>query len=217
MGSRWARRLGSTSPQWSKAGPGCIPCSRTDACAPGHPALRAEPSRAHNEVAGIIDSGCTEPHITRAFAGRRCPAAAAARRHGVRRQRVRCSLEDGMRSQLRRAIIGVTACVVGATACADAPPVVGPETEVTSDSLRAYLVRLGFRGDMIVDQGDRFVVEGDIQFLKEALRARMRHADGLPVAPRQPAVRGDVSLQQWRSDLIVTSGFAERIVVNLTG
>lgn len=122
-----------------------------------------------------------------------------------------------MHSHLRRAIIGITACVLVATACADAPRVVGPESEVTSDSLRAYLVHLGFRGDMIVDQGDRFVVEGDIQFPKEALRTRMRQVGRFPVAARQPDVRGGVSLEQWSTDLLVTSGFAERIVVNLTG
>jgi hypothetical protein len=71
-----------------------------------------------------------------------------------------------------------------------------------SDPLAQKVVALGFRGEMIEDMGDYFLVEGDIRISKLFLR---QQTDG----PRPQL--------QWVTDLLVGSSQVQNVLVDLSG
>ena len=86
----------------------------------------------------------------------------------------------------RLRVIAVSAGFAAAlSSCADS---VGPRTP---DPLVQRLIDMGFSPKEIVDRGTYFIVEGDILFLKDALR------EPAPVAPNTPF---DLPQFQWRTN-----------------
>jgi hypothetical protein len=71
------------------------------------------------------------------------------------------------------------------------------------DPLVERLVQMGFRRDMIQDQGSHFLVEGDIVFDKSDLRARSPR----PAAPLSPE---GGPRRQWSTTHTVSGGFKDR-------
>jgi hypothetical protein len=99
-------------------------------------------------------------------------------------------------------ILAFVAATMLATGCGDGGGNVDP---TPGDPLVARLIALGFRGDMIEDHGDYFVVEGDIVFSKTSI-------------PELPATRGGPRPEfQWRTPLIVGQPQVQTIKVNLAG
>lgn len=70
------------------------------------------------------------------------------------------------------------------------------------DPMVRALIAQGFRRDMIVDRGDYFIVEGDIEILKRDLLST-------PGGPRPDF--------QWRTNNLVGNSAVQNIVVDLTG
>jgi len=82
----------------------------------------------------------------------------------------------------------------------------GRSTESTAaDPLVERLTQMGFRRDMIQDQGAHFLVEGDIVFAKSDLRAQSPR----PAAPMSP---GDGPRRQWSTTYTVSGGIKHRQV-----
>lgn len=109
---------------------------------------------------------------------------------------------------------GLFLCLLAAiaTGCADGGRPLEPRTD---PRLRDRVVELGFRPDMIVDQGSTFLVEGDIVISKRDLEAGgvpAGHASGVRQAPGGPS-------HQYISDRTVSyAGFPQRpIHVHIAG
>lgn len=90
-------------------------------------------------------------------------------------------------------------------ACSDAPTDANPSA---GEDLRAKVVALGFRPDMIVDQGSYFQVEGDIRINKSDLRGS---------AVRLPASGIPDPRFQYTSTALVSAANVHTIVVDLSG
>lgn len=108
---------------------------------------------------------------------------------------------------LRRSRAGtlVAGALAMLAACQDAE-IVAPEAipATLSDPLAQRVADLGFRTDMIVDEGDHFRVEGDIVIPKSSLTAPVR-------TPGGPSF-------QWHTNNLVAQGkMAQGLRVSLTG
>jgi Dual-action HEIGH metallo-peptidase len=106
---------------------------------------------------------------------------------------------------MRRARVvqfATVALVALAAGCTQDNSTAGP---TTNDPLVAKIISLGYRGDMIEDRGDYFVVEGDIEMSKRSVRELVESAQG---------IRPDF---QWRTTLLVGSGQVSQIRVSLSG
>ncbi len=117
------------------------------------------------------------------------------------------------RTWLRRSRAGTLVLAAGMlfAACQDAD-VLSPEAASPaatpaslSDPLAQRLADMGFRTDMIVDEGDRFRVEGDIIIHKDALTGPVRTGPGGP------------RFQFHTNNLVAQSKMAQGLKVNLTG
>ncbi|HEV3051374.1 MAG TPA: M57 family metalloprotease [Longimicrobium sp.] len=113
------------------------------------------------------------------------------------------------RSWLRRSRAGtlVAGVCVALAACQDAE-IVAPEAAAPaalSDPLAQRVADLGFRTDMIVDEGDHFRVEGDIVIAKNAL-----------TGPR-PSMPGGPRFQWHTNNLVAQAKMAQGLKVNLAG
>lgn len=100
-----------------------------------------------------------------------------------------------MRNPMPRVLLMGIAVALGA--CAESQPV-----EVGKDPYVEAIVAMGFRRDMIVDHGDYFVVEGDIQIPK------------IDLLPNRDGPRPNF---QWRTNNLVGSSAVQNIVVDLSG
>lgn len=98
-------------------------------------------------------------------------------------------------------------------ACSDLSEPIAPVETPANDPLVAELVRLGFRPDMIIDHGEQFIVEGDINILKSSLRQFVaRHSPSRTSFPDT----SEFALQQYRTSTIVTAANADKIVIDLS-
>jgi len=92
-------------------------------------------------------------------------------------------------------------------ACDAAPTASGPAATEKPEDIRAMVAAMGFRGDMVQDFGSYVLVEGDIRFTKDELRASQRRASANPHGPRF----------QFRTTNLVGSPKVQQIVVSLAG
>lgn len=90
-----------------------------------------------------------------------------------------------------------------ASACADAT---SPRS--SGDHLRAEIVKMGFRPDMIAERADHFLVEGDIEISKSYLERRV----DMPSSKRRPRT----SFQAHVTDIVPTHDNLHSYTVNLS-
>jgi hypothetical protein len=102
---------------------------------------------------------------------------------------------------------GALLLAIFALAACDAAPTSSPATTEKPEDIRAMVAAMGFRGDMVQDFGSYVLVEGDIRFTKDELRANRRRASANPHGPRF----------QYRTTNLVGSPKIQQIVVSLAG
>jgi hypothetical protein len=104
-------------------------------------------------------------------------------------------------NRVRAVMFGMVTAATLLSGCSDDSSTAGP----SNDPLVNQLISLGFRRDMIVDRGDYFLVEGDIEIPKRSVAELVEGERG---------IRPDF---QWRTTTIVGAAQVQNIKVNLTG
>jgi hypothetical protein len=99
-----------------------------------------------------------------------------------------------------RSVLLTLACSALLLSGCDAPQ---PAESAAPDPLVERLAQMGFRRDMIQDQGSHFLVEGDIIFDKGSLRAQSP-ATTAPLSP------GSGPRRQWSTTYTVSGGIRDR-------
>lgn len=115
------------------------------------------------------------------------------------------------------ALASMAALIATTVACADETKMLA----VSEDAhLISQLVALGFRPDMIEDEDDYFLVEGDIRISKAAV-PRLAAAPPLStldvLRQKQDRTQGLRPNLQWRTDVIVGQSQVQNVVADLSG